>query len=197
MAISQTSNEAWRSTGHNRVTRAILRSRRSDNLIQRDEDLTKYEKIALMDLLGGYAGVHADHEVHGSGSRLYQEFFRLIFRESSEDGNGAPLQWRKRTFYDTSLKVGVLDKDHPEPNTTRRRINRPEDDDLPVLAPLVTETSSIPPKSKHRKAAGSGKIRAESSSAPTTSDLTLVWTDQARNRVIEHYDRREKIRISA
>ncbi|RSL99165.1 hypothetical protein CDV31_012287 [Fusarium ambrosium] len=106
-----------------------------------------------MDLLGGYAGMHAGHEDHGGGSRLYQEFFRLIFREwSSENKNGAPPQWLERTFHDTSLKVGVLDKDQPEPNTTCRRINQPEDDDLPVLAPFVTETSSIPPKSKHRKA---------------------------------------------
>ncbi|RMJ00533.1 hypothetical protein CDV36_015914 [Fusarium kuroshium] len=85
----------------------VKRSRRSGNLIQHHEDLTK---------------------------------------------NGAPPERRERTFHDTSLKVGVLDKDHSEPNTTRRRINQPEDDDLRVPAPFMTETSSIPPKSKHRKA---------------------------------------------
>ncbi|RTE68437.1 hypothetical protein BHE90_017184 [Fusarium euwallaceae] len=139
----------------------VKRSRQSSNLIQHYEDLTKYEKIALIDLLGGYAGMHAGHEVHGGGSRLYQEFIRLIFREC--------------------LKVGVLDKDHPEPNTTRRHINWPEDDDLPVLAPFVTETSSIPPKSKHRKVG-----------RPIYLGLTLnleqeyyswLWRDQGRQFV--------------
>ncbi|RSL47174.1 hypothetical protein CEP53_010027 [Fusarium sp. AF-6] len=142
-----------------------------------------------MDLIGSYAEMHAGHEVYGSRSRLYQEFFRREW--SSEDRNGAPPQRRERTFHDTSLKVGVLDKDHPEPNTTRRHINWPEDDDLPVLAPFVTETSSIPRSLRTERLAGAfidpHYVRLD-------PDLDR---DQARNRVIEHYDHREKIRISA
>ncbi|EEU46743.1 uncharacterized protein NECHADRAFT_77438 [Fusarium vanettenii 77-13-4] len=111
--------------------------------------------------------------------------------------------------------VGVLARDHPEPNTTRRHVNQPEESEAALAAPVVTETDDVPTKSKHRKAG-----------RPIYLSLTLnmeqgwyrwLWRDQGRQRintkyvtynsgldsakacerVINHFDRREKARISA
>lgn len=191
-------------------------SRHPNTHIKSHEDLTQYEKVALMDLLAGYDEMYQGHDVVGSRGQMYVDFFREIFRDwTTEDGIGAPPEWRERTFHDTNVMVGTLARDHPEPNTTRRRVNRPEDDKAPVLAPVVIETEDIPTKSKHRKAG-----------RPVYLSLTLnteegthawLWRDQggqwvnpkyltynagltsakACEMVINHYDRREKKRISA
>ncbi|KAI8721792.1 hypothetical protein NCS52_00321700 [Fusarium sp. LHS14.1] len=127
-------------------------SRRPNTHIKSHEDLTQYEKVALMDLLAGYDEMYEGHDVVGSRGQMYVDFFREIFRDwTSEDGIGAPPEWRERTFHDTNVMVDVLTRDHPEPNTTRRRVNRPEEGKAPVLAPVVIETDDIPTKSKHRK----------------------------------------------
>ncbi|KAL2690077.1 hypothetical protein Neosp_004145 [[Neocosmospora] mangrovei] len=191
-------------------------SRRRNTPIRSHEDLTQCEKVALMDLLSGYDEMYEGHDVEGGRGQMYVDFFREIFRDwTSEDGSGAPPEWRERTFHDTNVMVGILARDHPEPNTTRRRVNRPEEGKAPVLAPVVIETDNIPTKSKHRKAG-----------RPVYLSLTLnmeegthawLWRDEGRQwinpkyvtynpgltsakaceMVINHYDRHERKRLSA
>ncbi|KAM6523296.1 hypothetical protein FSOLCH5_003915 [Fusarium solani] len=194
----------------------VKESRHPDTPINDHNDLTRREKVAFMGLLAGYNDMHKDRPADGSRSRLYREFFRLIFRDwTSEDGNGAPPEWRERSFHDRSLKVGALRENHPEPNTTRRRVNQPIYDDEPVPPPLITETSTIAPKSKYR-------VIGQPIYLSLTLDLEQGWyswfwgdlgrqfvnpkyitfspgldRDKARNHVISHYDRRKKARITA
>lgn len=160
--------------------------------------------------------MYEGHDIVGGRAQVYHDSFREIFRGwSSEDGSGSAPEWHERTFHDTNVMVGVLARDHPEPNTTRRHVNQPEESEAALAAPVVTETDDVPTKSKHRKAG-----------RPIYLSLTLnmeqgwyrwLWRDQGRQRintkyvtynsgldsakacerVINHYDRREKARISA
>ncbi|KAL6361976.1 hypothetical protein LRP88_05459 [Fusarium phalaenopsidis] len=73
----------------------VKESRHPDTPINNHNDLTRREKVTLMGLLAGYTVMYEGQEVEGGRGRPYREFFRLIFRDwSSEDGNGAPPEWR-------------------------------------------------------------------------------------------------------
>ncbi|RTE71507.1 hypothetical protein BHE90_014078 [Fusarium euwallaceae] len=59
---------------------------------------------------------HLAHEFVHSDAELYDQFFREVFKNWSSDerSNPAPI-WREAKFAETSIQVGVLRVNHPEP----------------------------------------------------------------------------------
>lgn len=66
---------------------------------------------------------HTAHEFAYDDSQLHDQFLREVFKNWASNYRQQPFP----KFLETSIQVGMLEVNNPEPNTTRRRVNQPED----------------------------------------------------------------------
>ncbi|KAJ4311491.1 hypothetical protein N0V84_010409 [Fusarium piperis] len=95
-------------------------TRAANTTIRRSGQLTVEEKLLLGDLLAQFMSSreHMAHEFVHHVTQLYDQFLRAIFKNwSSNTRRNPPPTWIEPKFSETSVQVGVLAVNHPEPGS--------------------------------------------------------------------------------